>query len=651
MCIILLYTALGNEEHAEVELKDLKINEDLFAFESFNSEIQGSYLDSIAELAPDAELIYKSYQEGLEAARKGEWEVALKHLSLALKDLGRQSDWYVKILCTIGNVHLICKENSKAIGCFLKALESSQRDEELARIYDCLAKVYHNLSEYGKALKYYQKAQWFNDNITKDENLAAIISVHLGGFHLDLFQLDKAEQYFHKAIAIYEKKQSLRELSFCYSLLSDCLQGRRMFADALLKLNKALDIAHTHGYNRLASEILLKMGMVYINSGDRYKGMLFLDEAFYQSELVGNELISGLILNLMGQFSTKDNDADAAIEYLLRSVEKFDTKGREDRLEATYEILVNMYENRGDYKKALSYSKKANKLRFQFCRKAKEKRRLCLEMIKKEKLFLNEREIKLIKKRNELQRYIAEKDQHIQDLNRQLASSNEEFRSLSYAAAHDLKEPLRTIGSFSQLLSRKIEDTVELDQEGREYFDFIQEGINRMDNLLKDLTEYSSLKVPAEVVEKVDLNQALVNSLYNLDKEIRQSGSMITADRMPVITSSYPKMVQLFQQLIDNSIKYSGDESPVIKIKVEENVNEYTFTVKDKGMGIERSMQKKAFQMFQKLHNIGQCKVKGSGIGLSMCKKIITQLGGKIWLNSNLGEGCTVFFTIPKIVK
>jgi len=223
-----------------------------------------------------------------------------------------------------------------------------------------------------------------------------------------------------------------------------------------------------------------------------------------------------------------------------------------------------------------------------------------------------------------------------------LFKANEELQQFAYAASHDLQEPLRTIASFTQLLERRYSK----DKEASDYTALIVEGVNRMNVLIRDLLQYSRLGSAAELKRTpLELGNALQWALLNLDHSIREQKATVTHDVLPEVIADESQMVQLFQNLIGNSLKYRTDLPPLVHVGVEEEEDDWVVSVHDNGIGIEPEFKDKIFGVFKRLHGRD---VPGTGIGLAICRKIIENHGGRIWVESDGKNGSNFRFTLPK---
>ena len=225
----------------------------------------------------------------------------------------------------------------------------------------------------------------------------------------------------------------------------------------------------------------------------------------------------------------------------------------------------------------------------------------------------------------------------------ELKRSNIELERFAYVSSHDLQEPLRMVTLYSQLLERRYKDN--LDNDANDFIEYIVEGANRMRQLIDDLLEYSRVTSQAKEFEKVDLEKVLDVVLHNLAIPIQENNVTISHDSLPTVFVDKNQMVQVFQNLINNAIKFHGQNTPKIYISAQKDNKKWKFAVKDNGIGIEPKHQKQIFKVFKRLHT--REEYPGTGIGLSIAQKIIRHHGGQIWVESELGKGTTFFFTIP----
>ena len=237
---------------------------------------------------------------------------------------------------------------------------------------------------------------------------------------------------------------------------------------------------------------------------------------------------------------------------------------------------------------------------------------------------------------------------HAQNNLRKLVSelkiSNKELEQFAYVASHDLQEPLRMITSFTQLIEKRYKG--QLDGDADDYIGFVVDGAHRMKDLIDDLLEFSRLNTDVREFELVIMEIALEDVLRNLKPTIKETKAQITHDYLPNIIGDHVQIIQLLQNLIGNAIKFKGNNPPEIHISAQDQGIEWLFSVSDKGIGIDQNHQKQIFSIFKRLHT--REEYPGTGIGLSISKRIVEGHGGQIWIESELGKGSTFYFTIPK---
>ena len=199
------------------------------------------------------------------------------------------------------------------------------------------------------------------------------------------------------------------------------------------------------------------------------------------------------------------------------------------------------------------------------------------------------------------------------------------------------------VASYTQLLAKRY--TGRLDSDADEFIAYAVDGCNRMQGLIRDLLSYSRAGVSTGAMQRTSCEDALARAVKNLQATIEASQAIVDHDPLPAINTDGTQLVQVFQNLIANAIKYRGAELPHIHISAREAGKEWIFAVRDNGMGIEPQYFDRIFVIFQRLH--GQKEYQGTGIGLAMCKKILDRLGGRIWVESQLTKGSTFYFALP----
>lgn len=269
--------------------------------------------------------------------------------------------------------------------------------------------------------------------------------------------------------------------------------------------------------------------------------------------------------------------------------------------------------------------------------------------LEKSKRKIEESNDQLIKhqtKLNQQKKIIEEKSFELKENLKKLEHSYTELEDFTHVASHDLKSPLRSISGFAYLLQKKYLD--QIDNEANRYLEFIVSSAAHMHEVIEALLKYSRVGKNQEQFEEIDLNKVLEITLDNLSNEIYESGATVRYPILPTITGDKISLVQLFQNLISNSIKFRSENKPQITIQFEKKSGHYQFEVQDNGVGIDEHFTKKVFSPFQRLE---ERKQPGLGLGLAICKKVVSVHEGSIRFENNLNGGTTFIFQLPIAIR
>jgi len=256
--------------------------------------------------------------------------------------------------------------------------------------------------------------------------------------------------------------------------------------------------------------------------------------------------------------------------------------------------------------------------------------------LEKEVMERTRAEEELRSHRDHLEERVAERTQ-------ELARSNQELEQFAHIASHDLQEPLRMVSSYTQLLERRYKN--KLDSDANEFIGYAVDGAKRMQTQINDLLAYSRVMTEGNLFEATNCSDIFEKAVTNLAAVIEESGAIVTLDPLPTLPADASQLVSVFQNLIGNSIKYQGEQPPRIRVSAVESGDEWLFSFKDNGIGIESEFIERIFQIFQRLHS--QTKYAGTGMGLAICKKVVERHGGRIWVESEPQMGSTFYFTLP----
>jgi PAS domain S-box-containing protein len=243
-------------------------------------------------------------------------------------------------------------------------------------------------------------------------------------------------------------------------------------------------------------------------------------------------------------------------------------------------------------------------------------------------------------------RNITERKRTEEELSRtleELKYSNAELEQFAYVASHDLQEPLRMVSSYLQLLAKRYQG--KLGSDADDFIGFAVDGAKRMQTLINDLLALSRVGTRGKPLTLTSCEEAIEEAIANLQIAIQESAAVITHATLPPVQGDPTQLVQLFQNLLGNALKFRGPEPPCIHVSVRHAAHEWVFAVCDNGIGIDPKFADRIFVIFQRLHD--RSSYPGTGIGLAICKRIIQRHGGRIWVESQTGEGATFYFTLP----
>jgi signal transduction histidine kinase len=531
----------------------------------------------------------------------GELSEPLLELSWRLNDAEKE----VSALTNIAIVKSIESDYKTAIPLLVEALEKSQKLGFRSTAANCLiniGNIYAHLFNYDEALDRYQTA--LNDYVDiLSDDTAIAIKLNTGNIYYASEQYRESLDFFKNAIesALGLGKKSLAARA--------CVLISRSYL--------ALD----------------EMGLAIDNT---LKATALIDNI----DKVGWRAIN--LINLAHiQFTT--GNTEGGYEKALRGIATA-RRFKDDASELRgFKLLSEIFKKEKNYSRALQsqmvYSRKQN----DYLKMQRNMHILDFEI--RYALGEKERKIEELTKENRYQALLLERNSQIEKQNEQLRQANEELQQFAYISSHDLKEPLRMIGSFAQIIEQQYAS--KLGEESKSYFQFINEGVSRMHGLLDALLQYATIgKIDLEL-EPVDVREVVNIARTNLTVKIEETDANILCGEMPTVKAISSFLVQLFQNLISNAIKFRQEESrPIILINAEERAHDWLFSVEDNGIGIAEEHKERIFIIFQRLHK--RNKYEGTGIGLAICHKIVSQLVGKIWIESELGKGTTFFFTIPK---
>lgn len=584
-----------------------------------------------------------------------------------------------RALLELGQIDIYPRNNPYAAIRRLTQAETLAGDEisiqDQRRLYFELGNAYLMANDYENSLKY-QLASVDLAESTQDTAFLAASLRSLGSLH---WQTDKFSQSLETYRRAYKLRAALPGPHFSiYSSMAIAHFSLGSMDSALLYIRKAR--VEAEEYEQIYGEAysLGLIGNIKMEQGRYRQAVDSLEASVKLCEEFGFTIDAISFKNDLGKAYGLNQQFDQALSVLKTSEEMARDMNQATLLTGNFEIQSDIYAWKGDSAKALVYLK-----RYYDLKDSLVSEKMLAGMARMEQGYeIDKREAKIqdaedrLKKskqmlyiygfasgivflliilymayvRNkalrEVNQILEEKNGEIRRQNDRLASSNEDLRQFAHVTSHDLREPLRNISSFATLLSRKYSNL--LDKDGGEYLGFITNGVRKMDRLLNDLLTYSVVGVFDHEYSQVDIARTIADIMRRLQQNKATQGARITLRDLPVIKANSQQMDQLFTQLIDNAIKFRDpSKKPEIIIRSEARDKGYVFSVSDNGIGMDKAYKDKIFALFLRLHN-QQSAYEGSGIGLSIVKKIVEQHEGKIWIESAVGEGTTVFFFLPK---
>ncbi len=541
--------------------------------------------------------------------------------------------------------------DEQSLTCYHTALKINQRlgiKNEILRQLNNIALVYRDIKNHDMAISYLKKAIAMAKEVN-NQRLLSYSAANIGFVYFDLEEYEKAMPYVDELVNKIGE-DDLRDnvaIAIGYNLKSLLENGMKQYDEALKSAAKSLEIARKAKF--MDGEIHVMQTISKIRVGqEKYKAAIKIAEQALKmsDETETRRYTEGLLQTLIASTKAIGNNQNALLyqDRLLEFKDSLYSKEKSklvDQLDIQYITREKEIENQ--------------KLRVE---QEKDKEIIALQKyITILALFIGVLFIGLsialfrslrIKRINnkELEGAIKERTKELEIKNRELIISNQELERFAYVASHDLKEPLRNISSFANLVDRKA--NVSGNNELKEYAKFIVGGAKQMYGLIDSIMRFSEIKKQMDSdLKEVDFKDVIVKIKNHLSVQLEEKNAAITFKELPVIAGDEDRFFMLFKNLIENGIKYNESENPQISIAYLEKQDSFVFSIKDNGIGIKEEYSKVIFDMFKRLHNRGQ--YSGSGMGLSICKKIVDLFKGDIWVDSKEGEGSTFYIQIPKV--
>lgn len=549
------------------------------------------------------------------------FEYAYKGLQLIIQS--NDDEYKVEYLNVLGECHLERGNLTKSLNYFKKAIElaiKQNRDSKLiCKCYNFIGRVYQYRNELGKAINYYTKSlDYYLPSINAEtNNNLSIIYKFQGDYR-------RALTYAEASLSL-AKKYNKTQLPLTYSNLGNLYFKLGDKEEAIENHVKALDLSELPNLKNERHFILMQLGKLYEDLAENDKSKKYYLSALELAEKISNPIALCESKLTIGEILLRENNIHGALDQLLSA---FQHAKNYDNNELKIKILtqlVSAYDELGNIDKAYNYQKELNKF--------------LQESYKRDK-YQNLNQI--IEEKEVLIETLKDQNSKIYDQQNELEQRNRELQELNFAFSHYLKEPLRQINSFVGLMEKDFSEQ-NLNGSSSDYFAYIKEGSERIQTLLTDLVQYNTIKDQVRS-ERINLNEIVELARDNLRNQIIQNEAIFELDNLPTIKGNTYYIVLLFQHLINNAIKFKKEnEHPYIKISYSQEVLDHLFCIEDNGIGIEKEYQRKIFTIFNRLERNAY---QSTGIGLAICRKIVELHNGKIWVESEVGKGTKIYFTI-----
>jgi signal transduction histidine kinase len=552
----------------------------------------------------------------------------------------------------------------------LKVAEKMNDFEMIGHAYNGLATVHGALSDFETAIEYYLKALDAAEHVGK-KTVISLSCRNIAVIYMKAQNYDLALKNIEHAYWVAQQSKDSASIAHSLETHGKIFNAMGNPSAAIAKHQEALSIMEKVGDKRFTAELLIQIGESYVQlnqleNAERYFKRCVDFEPFMDYYEHPNYHYK------WGKLCLKTGRTELALTAFNRSLELAQKGQFKDLIQKNNAALAELYKQIKDFPKAFSCLEKASAYSDTLFNEANT--RHITEAQFKYNTAQGERQIQALQLRQSRfwfvlalaifllvtawliyflrakainNKVLLQKNSEIQLQNRRLQDSNEILHQFAYASAHDLKEPLRSIGSFTSIIAKRYVHL--LPPEAGEYMNFVTGGVKRMENLLSGLLEYSTIISEEHTVEKAfNLTRVLDDVVKNLHSKIIERQAIVEYNNCDMsLFVSRLHLLQLFQNLVGNALKFTN-ETPKIIIDCVYKKDVVLLSVKDNGIGIKQEHGDKIFKLFQRLSRAPQ--YEGTGIGLTICKNIVEKHSGKIWFESQEGQGTTFFIELPIVL-
>ncbi len=636
----------------EFELPDYKAEGDLLICSMYNSGMNYDSLESHCNSALNYFKNNKRYERlawaynhaGVVVDVKGEREKSKEYFEkgIAIFDSLKHQKGLAYCLNDLGVTYGIEGSSNEALEYFYQSLNIfEETNDELGKLrtFTCLGFFYRRQKKYKKAKEYFENAVAIAEKKNEKYWYAMAVNGLVKSLRTEK-QFEKAMHFNDQLIAVSQSLHSDYLLFYAYQNESLLFQDVKDFAGTKKAALKVLNLLLKQKRGQGKIKIINTLAKACINLNQFEEAEDYLNEVENAEIATQYELLKSYKLRV--QFYEKQNNFKDAFAYQRKYLELKKVLDKNKRqiavanVEASYELgkkqaKIDLLHEENETKSKILHHR--NQLLFVVILLGG----ILLGVVYRN-YFFKKRLNKVLEKKIEL------RTGDLLLANKKLEKSNEELKRFAYIASHDLKEPLRNISGFLHLIERRKENLTE--ETATEYLTLAKSNAIQMHELIEDVLNYSQLNDSKEETQKTNLNFIIDQIVSTKKEELDQQKAKVIYNQLPSLNVLTSDMTRLFQNLIENGLKYNTSSAPTIEIESVENQNEFCLFIKDNGIGIEKDYYSKIFEMFSRLHT--RNVYKGSGIGLASCKKIVEKYGGEIHVQSKINKGTTFIVTFPR---
>jgi signal transduction histidine kinase len=625
--------------------------------------------------------------EGAALLQKAEYEEAIDRLENAITifaSLGEIAG-QAKSMNEMGLVYYRLGKFAEATRQFNTAIDLAalNRDfEQVARCWNNLGIVQNRLGNYQQALECYQTSIRIREANGLSPEAATYTSI--GNLYNNLGDYEVSLQYYREALPLLQEQGNRIAYAVTLYNIGTVHEAQQLNDSAMIYYRKALDVGHQLGARQINAAVVEAMGNVRKTEEKYEEAEWYYNEVLNILDSIGGDQSQQTVVLLnLAKLRFSQNKWSEAEDFAMSALAIAGENELSQDQEELYELLAELKEKQGNYRSAYQYLKEHRKIRDSLVTaelaeqltsqraryeyeledknyrldvmNAQAERDQAVHQSRQYKLWGLGGGFVLISlllvllfilnlQRKRTNRRLALKNGELNLKNQQLETSNHKLQQFVFAASHDLRESLRSITSFSQLLRRKIAP----DQEDMQhYINYITNGGHRMKKILDDLLSYSRLNLEEDKNELLRTETIISTVLSLLQEEVKAADASIRIEgELPQLRGHRPMLEQLFFNVIENCLKYRQEERPLeVQIRSYMEHDHFCFEIRDNGMGIEEAYLKHIFDPFYRVHDR---LLSGSGLGLAICRRIVELYKGKIWATSEPNEGTTIFFCVPE---